>query len=128
MSTATTNNLQPSNETYVTPAVDIYDNEQGVFFIADMPGIKRENLNIDIDKGLLTIDGWHDVAYSTAAEGEKARHHYRRRFQVGNKFDSAQASATLESGVLKVHLPRLQEAMPQRIEIQVASAQQQTQV
>ncbi|MDY0191221.1 MAG: Hsp20/alpha crystallin family protein [Desulfuromonas sp.] len=122
MSTAT--NLQPSNETYVTPAVDIYDNEQGVFFIADMPGIKRENLNIDIDKGLLTIDGWQDIATNAApengAENEKARHHYRRRFQLGNKFDSAQASATLECGVLKVHLPRLQAATPQRIEIQVA--------
>lgn len=113
-----TSTLQPSNESYVTPAVDIYENDQELIFLADMAGIKRENLSIDIDKGLLTFDGWYDEGGSST--GENARIHYRRRFQVGSKFDSAQASATLEQGVLKVELPRLQQAMPQRIEIQVA--------
>jgi HSP20 family molecular chaperone IbpA len=107
------------NETYSSPQVDIYETEQQLVLMADMPGVTAEQLTIDVEKGLLTLDGWVE---RQGAQGEDAvqRHHYRRRFQIGRQFDPQQAAATLEAGVLTLTLPRLQASLPQRIEVKAA--------
>ena len=113
---------QLSNETYVTPPVDICETQQQLTLYADMPGVVQENLSLDFDKGILTLDGWYDQHLDGENEstGERVRHHYRRRFGIGNKFDPQQAEATLSAGVLSVTLLRLQATLPQRIQVKVA--------
>lgn len=110
---------QQSNETYSSPLVDIFETEQALVLVADMPGVTREQLAIDVEKGLLTMDGWHERT-TDDAEAATLRHHYRRRFKIGRQFDPQQASATLEAGVLTLTLPRLQASLPKRIEVQAA--------
>ncbi len=115
-------NEQPSTETYVTPAVDICEKEQELLLYADMPGVVQDNLSLDFDKGVLTIDGWYDQHINNDGNAEIVRYHYRRRFGIGNKFDPQQADATLDGGVLSVKLPRLQATLPQKIEVKVANS------
>ena len=93
------------------PAVDIYEDEEGLRLLADLPGVAQDALELQVEGGLLSLS-----AQRPYGEGVLE---YRRRFQVPRDIDSAQIKAVLDSGVLELRLPRAEAYKPRRIPVQI---------
>jgi HSP20 family protein len=110
-----------SQERYVTPPVDIYENGEGLVVMADLPGVAKENLDVRVENNLLTIRG----KPSHLAPGDPIYREYElvsffRQFELNDKVDQSKISAELQHGVLTLRLPKAEEAKPRKIEIRVA--------
>jgi len=95
-------------ENWLSPAVDIYENTEGLTLIADLPGVARDQLDLGVEQGVLTIE-----AQSGASFG------YYRRFQLPEHLDLEHVSAELKHGVLTVVVPKAAAARPRKIEVTV---------
>lgn len=107
-------------ERYVTPAVDIYEEDSGLVVVADMPGLPSDAIDISTEKSLLRIKGTapqqadRDWAYQ-----EFAPLSYYREFRLGTKIDQQKISADYRNGVLTLKLPFAEEVKPRKVEIKV---------
>ena len=105
-------------ESFIRPAVDIYETEEGLTLLADLPGVAKDGLEVDIDKGILSIKGTVDeVGGGNDLYREFALANYYRQFQIPDEIDPEKASAELKDGVLTLQLPMAEAAKPSRIEI-----------
>jgi HSP20 family protein len=104
----------------VVPPVDIYEDSHGITLWADLPGVSREQLDVRFEDGSLTIEG--QVAVQTP-EGLRVTHaellqpRFARAFSLSADFDPTRIDANLSNGVLKLSIPRREEARPRRIEV-----------
>lgn len=104
------------------PATDIVEAEDGFYIYMDMPGVSKENLIIDLNEDEIKVSGKTDFP---TREGEKLVHvefgdgEYYRGFTVSHVVDKARIKATLKNGVLELHLPKAEKAVPRKIDIQV---------
>jgi HSP20 family molecular chaperone IbpA len=104
----------------IRPPVDIYENTNEYLLIADLPGVGKENLVINLDGELLTIEGRvGDERGETPVEREYQLMDYRRSFELPNIVDRDKVSAELKHGVLTLHLPKVDEVKPRRIQVTV---------
>jgi len=105
-------------ERFVAPAVDIYETDEGITVIADVPGMARDDLRVDIDKGVLTIEGKAASQHTgKRLYSEYAPAGYYRQFHLPELLDGDQARAELKAGVLTLHLPKVEAARPKKIAI-----------
>ena len=108
--------------TRVAPPVDILEDGQGITLFADLPGVPREKLDVRVQDGSLTIEA-EAVIPSPAGlrlqHGEVRHPHFWRAFKIGPDFDVAGIDAQLRDGVLKLTIPRREQAKPRRIEVSV---------
>lgn len=91
------------------PRVDIVEQGDEMLVFADMPGVTAENVNIDFDKGQLTIHGRVSKRHNGHTRdlvNEYGVGDYRRTFQIGEGFDASQFHAEISHGVLTLHLPK----------------------
>lgn len=106
-------------ESFIRPAVDIFETDEGLTLMADMPGVHKEGLEIDIDKGILSLKG--KVGEIGSGKNELYKEFiladYYRQFQLPDEVDPEKARAELKNGVLTLHLPKAEAAKPRRIEI-----------
>ena len=103
-----------------TPSVDIFENEREIFLVADMPGVKAENLNIDLRDDTLTILGEpepHDELGGEAVLMEYEEGKYYRQFSLSEVIDQKRIDAQLKNGVLRLILPKVEKATPRRITV-----------
>ncbi len=101
-----------------TPLVDIYENEHEILLHADMPGVAKEDITVNVDNGKLSISGVRTLATSGAVTlTEFGDVEYRRNFSVPQTIDVAKVNAELKNGVLELHLPKSEAAKPKQIEI-----------
>lgn len=117
----TTHEATREPERYSTPPVDIYETAEGLTVIADLPGVPKENIDINVDNDLLTIRG--DVAACAcddACSREFQKASYWRQFRLGEKIDRKRIAASVSGGVLKLVLPFEEKTKPRRVEVQVA--------
>ena len=110
-----------SQETYVTPPVDIYETPEGLVVLADLPGVAKEGLDLRVENSLLTIRG----KTSHSASGDFVYREYDlvnffRQFELNERVDQQKISAELKNGVLTLHLPKAEEAKPRKIDIRVS--------
>jgi HSP20 family molecular chaperone IbpA len=115
-------NVEKTRQLYeAVPAVDIYENENEILLHADMPGVVKENISVDIDNGTLSISGVRKLATAgTATYEEFSDVEYVRNFSVPQTIDVEKVEAELKNGVLKLHLPKSEAAKPRQIEIKTA--------
>jgi HSP20 family protein len=100
------------------PAVDIYENEDEILLHADMPGVIKEDVTVNVDNGRLEISGTRKLPKKgNEAWQEFADVEYRRVFSVPQSIDVAKVHAELKEGVLKLHLPKAEAAKPRTIKI-----------
>lgn len=109
-----------SSERYLRPAVDILENEDGLIIRADLPGVAKEQLDIGMDKGVLTIQ----AQVKRAPRGpyvyrEFELVNYFRQFQLPDVIDQGTAKAEFRNGVLTMNLSKAEAAKPRRIEVKV---------
>lgn len=103
------------------PAVDIYENDNEILVHADMPGVKKEDIRVDIDNGTLSVSGVRRFdTHGVATWEEFSDLEYLRRFSIPQTIDIDQVNAELKEGVLKLHLPKSEAAKPRMIEIKAA--------
>ena len=103
-----------------TPNVDIFETEKEITVLADMPGVKPEDLTINLRDNVLTLDG--DVADPQGNnEVEVLREYrigkYRREFTLSQVIDQSKIDAELKDGVLRVLLPKVGEVVPRKITV-----------
>ncbi|MFH2002256.1 MAG: Hsp20/alpha crystallin family protein [Planctomycetota bacterium] len=107
---------------YLTPAVDIYETNNGLCVVADMPGVSREDLNIQVEEGILTIQGRTSLSGRKLPTSEEYKlFNYFRQFELSDDVDHEHIQAELKNGVLTLSLPKSERAKPRRIDIQVSS-------
>ena len=103
-----------------TPAVDIFETDKEITLLADMPGVKAGNLNIDLSENVLTLDG--DVK-APEGDGEvDVIREYRtgkfyRQFTLSQVIDQSKIDAELKEGVLRLRLPKVEAATPRKISV-----------
>jgi HSP20 family protein len=106
-------------EPIFTPAVDIYETQDNLVLLADLPGVAKDDLNIKLDDELLTIEA---EVHPSAAPGqhlvnEYAQGTFYRQFSVGEAIDRNKIDANLKNGVLELTLPKAEKAKPKRIQV-----------
>jgi HSP20 family protein len=109
-----------TRERYVSPPVDIYEIDDGLMVMADVPGVTQERLDIRVDKHVLTIRGQvfeNNIPGSTYREYELVS--YFRQFELSDKVDESKITADLKHGVLTLSLPKAEEAKPRKIAVAV---------
>ncbi len=105
---------------FLSPAVDIYETDNALTVVADLPGVNKEQLELGLDRNILTIEG-------KTAMGLETNHLYRefgtagyyRRFHLPDNLDLDRTTAELKDGVLSLTLPKAAAAKPRRIELTV---------
>jgi HSP20 family molecular chaperone IbpA len=106
----------------LAPAVDIYENAQGITVQADMPGVSRDGLSIQADRNSLVIEGNAVIDVPAAMEAIHAdvqATRYRRSFALSGELDAERIEATLKDGVLTLRIPKRAEFRPRKVEVRV---------
>ena len=109
-----------SNERYLRPAVNIIEDEEGLVLTADIPGAAKEALDVNVEKGILTISApaRHTVP-GTSAYREFELANYYRQFTIPESLDHEKARADYVNGILTLWVPKAEVAKPKRIAVQV---------
>lgn len=109
-----------SDERYLTPAVDIYENEKGLTLVADVPGSSKDGIDIKVEEGLLTIKA--EAKYQLREDRiyhEFDIMNYWRQFRLSDQVDAEKIEAKLEHGVLTLELPKAEKAKPRKIDVKL---------
>lgn len=110
-------------EAALLPPVDVIEDSGGITLYADMPGVAKDRLNLQVEGDTLSIEGELTLA---VPEGMEASHaevslpRYRRVFTLSRELDAAKVNAKFEHGVLTLRIPKAEHAQPKRIEVQIA--------
>ncbi len=107
----------------MTPRVDVLEDDSGITLIADMPGVSKESLEINVENDALVIEGVISSATPQALEATYAEvrvPRYRRSFTLSRELDAGHIEAQLKDGVLKLRIPKHEQARPQRISVNVS--------
>ena len=102
------------------PASDIYETESGYLIAMDLPGIKREEVQIDIDENRLIVKGTREIAESKQYRTERPRGKFLRTFSVPGSVDQAKIGAEYRDGVLQIRLPRRSEPQAKKVDIKIS--------
>ncbi len=108
--------------TTVLPPVDIFEDDAGFTVMADLPGVSRERLAVHVDGESLVIEGAAEApvgAEMAMIYGEILNPMYRRSFTLSRELDPSRIEARLDNGVLRLSIPKAEEARPRRIEVAV---------
>lgn len=105
------------------PPVDVIEDASGITLYADMPGVPKDKLHLQVEADTLTIEG--EVALAVpdgmeASHAEVSLPRYRRVFTLSKELDPAKVGAEFANGVLKLRIPKAEHAQPRRIEVKVA--------
>jgi HSP20 family molecular chaperone IbpA len=116
----TTDSARTEQQPATIPPVDVFENESGITLLADLPGVTREQLGVRVDGDTLTVEAAGAIEGPKDMElvyGEAAYPSYRRSFTLSRELDTSRVEATLKDGVLRLSIPKLEEAKPRRIEV-----------
>lgn len=106
--------------TPLVPPVDICEDKDAVILYADLPGVRKDGLDVHIDQDTLQISGKRTAGSETQVENhytEMPEKDFYRAFTIGEEIDREKISAQLTNGVLKVVLSKAERAKPKRIDI-----------
>lgn len=121
--TAVTRDTQPSqSESALIPPVDVVEDSSGITLYADLPGVSKDKLSLNVEADTLTIEG--DLGLATpqgmeATYAEVGLSRFRRVFSLSRDLDTTKVSAELAQGVLRLRIPKAEHAQPRKIEVRV---------
>ena len=109
-----------SKEKYIRPAVNIIETEEGLVLTADIPGAAKETLDVNVEKGILTISAPTNHSMpGQAVYQEFELANYYRQFSIPESLDHEKARADFTNGILTLTVPKAEAAKPKRIEVKV---------
>lgn len=112
-----------SSEAALLPAVDVFEDASGITLLADLPGVSKEGLSLQLESDSLTIEGEMRLETPESMESnhvEVRLPRYRRVFALSRELDSEKSTAEFRNGVLKLRIPKAEHAQPRKIEISIA--------
>ncbi len=111
-----------NSDAALMPSVDVIEDSTGITLHADLPGVPKDKLSLQVEADTLTIEAEMSV---TTPEGMEASYvevnvpRYRRAFTLSKELDPSKVSAELRNGVLSLRIPKAEHAQPRRIEVKV---------
>lgn len=105
---------------FLRPAVDIYEDGKEITLKADMPGVSRDRLQVQVDGNNLTIEGQAAIEMPEGMEALYAdvrTTRFRRSFTLSNELDTGNINAEVKDGMLTLNLPKRAELQPRKIEV-----------
>jgi HSP20 family protein len=102
------------------PHTDIYEREDAIVVMAEMPGVKRDDVDVNLENNELMVSGHaeeprvegHELCYAEYETGD-----YRRRFRISSPINAEKIDASMKNGVLRVVLPKSKEAKPRKVQV-----------
>lgn len=119
---AKTADKAPSSEAALLPPVDVVEDSGGITLYAELPGVPKELLVLQVEADTLTIEG--DIRLEVS-EGMESTHaevsvpRYRRVFSLSKELDTEKVAAEFEKGVLRLRIPKAAHAQPRKIDIRI---------
>ena len=105
---------------YYVPAADIFETDDALTLLLEMPGVSKDNVDVQIENDVLRVEGKIDYTAYKDVEPVYTEYnigHYARVFTLSNKIDRDAIAARVEDGLLTLTLPKAKEALPRRITI-----------
>ena len=102
------------------PTADIYETQDALKVILEMPGVEKGNVDVHVEDGVLNVEGRLDLTKYQGLQPLYTEYnigHYARSFRLSNKIDQEKIGAELKEGVLSLTLPKVEEAKPRTIQV-----------
>ena len=102
------------------PTADIFETEGALIVVLEMPGVSKDNIDVNVENGLLTVEGRIDFTKYEGLRPVYSEYNvgpYRRSFRISSQIDQSKISAEMRDGVVTLSLPKAEKAKPRRIEI-----------
>ncbi len=106
-----------------TPALDLYQNNDNVIAVVELPGMRKEAIEISLHDGMLTIAGERKTETHGGEKAERSERYigkFRRSITLPTRVDANKVSATYKDGILTVTLSKAEEAKPKQIQVNVS--------
>jgi HSP20 family molecular chaperone IbpA len=120
---ATRNEPAQRSDMALVPPVDVIEDSAGITLRADLPGVPKDKLSLQVEADTLTIEGEVSLAMPGGMEASYAEvtvPRYRRVFTLSKELDTGKVSAEFKHGVLELRIPKAEHAKPRRIDIKVS--------
>ena len=106
------------------PKVNVYEYDDKVGIVAEIPGLDKKQLNVDVEEGVLTISGDKHSTFdddgATVIRRELKQSSFKRSFELGELLDGDNISATFKDGVLSVSIPKLEPEKPKKTFVKIS--------
>lgn len=106
------------------PPVDIFEKNDHLVIRAEIPGVKREDMDVRIENGVLTLHGERkhesEVKEENSYRMERVYGTFTRSFSLPTTVDAGKIAATYKDGILEVTVPKAETAKPKKVEIRAA--------
>jgi HSP20 family molecular chaperone IbpA len=105
--------------TYI-PNADIYETQDALRIDLEMPGVDKDNVDVHVEDGVLTVDGKLDFAQYQGLQPLYTEYnigHYSRSFRLSTRIDQDKIGAGMKDGVLSLTLPKVEQAKPRAIKV-----------
>ena len=102
------------------PAADIFEGEDALTVVLEMPGVSKDDVDINIENGLLTVEGRIEFRKYDGLQPVHSEYNvgpYRRSFRLADQIDQNKIAAEMRDGVITLTLPKAEKAKPRRISI-----------
>jgi HSP20 family protein len=119
----TRNEAAERSDEALMPPVDVFEDSTGITLRADLPGVPKEKLKLQVESGTLTIEGEVSIPMPESMEATYAEvsvPRFRRVFTLSKELDTGKVSAEFKHGVLSLRIPKAEHAQPRRIDIKVS--------
>lgn len=106
-----------------TPALDLYQNNDNVVAMIELPGMRKDDIEISLHDGMLTISGERRTETNDGEKAERSERYigkFRRSITLPTRVDANKVSANYKDGILTVTLPKAEEAKPKQIKVDVS--------
>lgn len=107
----------------MVPPVDVIEDASAITMLADLPGVSKESLSVQLEPDSLTIEGEVSLPMPEGMESSHAEvrlPRYRRIFSLSKELDTENTSAEFKHGVLKLRIPKAAHVQPRKIEVRAA--------
>jgi HSP20 family molecular chaperone IbpA len=102
------------------PSADIYESENTLTVVLEMPGVSKENVDVNVEDGVLTVEGRIEFSQYERLQPVYSEYNvgpYRRSFQISNQIDHSKIAAQMRDGIMTLELPKVETAKPRRIQV-----------
>jgi len=102
------------------PTADIYETQDALSVILEMPGVEKGNVEVSVEDGVLKVEGRLDFSKYQGLQPLYTEYnvgHYSRSFSLSRRIDQSKIAAELKDGILSLVLPKVEEAKPRTIQV-----------
>ena len=106
------------------PRVNVYEYDEKIGIIAEIPGLQKKDLNVEVEEGVLTVSGekshgFFDEAKAKVLRRELKHSSFKRQFTLGDMLDGDNISANFKDGILSIEIPKIEPALPKKSVVKI---------